>query len=324
MVMVAVLGMLLVAAVLVTQLSDAGTAVDRLVSYTRAREQNYLIARSVLEMGLELIRADDNDADGPGDTWAIGEQATEWQGHLVRLGILDEESRFPLGSLMENPDDEKLRASLIRLARRAGLDAEKAVDSLLDWVDADGTPRSSGSEASPDGRVPVKNAPLDSLAELRFLPLWTPPALPRPLPYAPEGLMEQAGLEPTPTATPRPAASPPAASQWSDWLSLYSSGKVNINTAPPELLASLDEEMTDVTVQEIVSRRQEELFHGAQDLQRVPGINSDLLFRLQEQVAFTSRTFTVRASIDDLPGRVTVRAVVRRGQKMTVLLWQVE
>lgn len=337
MVVLAVLATLLVALAIATRLSEAGLDAQRLADYTQAREANYLVARSAFEMGLEVLRSDTNQTDGPGDNWAVGELDVEWEGRKVALRIVDEESRFPLGRLQKAPDQEKVLAeALVRLVRRAGGPApEESVDRLLDWVDPDLVRRPSGAELGDYGRNRVKDAPLDSVAELQTLPGWsTPPALPAPRRRPPPPLESLKGatpggdLELPETGLPTPGPQTPGApetSDWSDWLTVHSSGKINVNTAAPELLTSLDPGMTEVTVQEIVNRRQDEAFQGGDDLRQVPGVDADLLFRLEKLVGYESRNFEIRAAVGEPPGRVVLRGVVRRGGgPMKVLFWEVQ
>lgn len=331
MVILAVLATLLVALALSTQLTDAGLDSQRLADFTLSREENYLVARSAFEMGLEVLRSDDNDSDGPGDTWAVGELDVEWEGRKVALRIVDEESRFPLGRLQAAPDKEKpLAEALVRFARKAGLaNAEEAVDALLDWTDSDMIRRPSGAEFGDYGRNPVKDSPLDSVAELDSLPAWSrPPALALPPRRAAPTLEDLQGQEPGgELALPTPETQTVGAgepSTWSDWLTLHSSGKVNVNTAPAEVLMSLDPEVTEVTVQEILSRRQDEAFRSGEDLRQVPGVDADVLFRLEKLVGYRSNTFEIRATVDEPPGRIVLRGIVRRGGgPMKVLWWEV-
>lgn len=334
MVILAVMATLIVALALAMQLTDAGVDADRMMDYVSAREANYQVARSAVEMGLEVIRADDNDSDGPDDTWAVGQLDVEWEGKSVSLRITDEESRFPLNRLLARPDDEKeLAQALLLFTRRAGVEnAEGAVDRLLDWSDPDLYRRPAGAEFGDYGKDRVKDAPLDSLAELARLPLWNlPPALPAPRRRQAPRLEELQGKEIPEEARLTPPQGPQQvtvggapASEWSDWLTLHSSGKINVNTAPPELLMSLDPDMTDVTAQEIAQRRADKAFTSGEQLREVPGLDADLLFRLEKMLGYRSNTFEIQAEVHEPPGQISVRAVVRRGGgPMRVLWWEV-
>lgn len=331
--MLSILATLLVALALSTRLTDAGLDAQRQIEHVQARETNYLVARSAIEMGLEVLRSDDNDSDGPQDLWSVGEMQIEWEGHPVTLHLVDEESRFPLGRLQAAPDQDpgpELAKALVRLVQKAGQpNPEGAVDQLLDWVDPDAVRRPEGAEWGDYGPRPVKDGPLDSLAELEALPAWgPPPALPAPRRRSAPTLEEVRGAGPSGdldlTVPEARTAGAAATSQWSDWLSLRSNGRINVNTAPPELLMCLDPDLSEVTVQEIVQRRQDEAFKSSQELRSIPGMDADLLFRLEKMVGFKSDTFEIRASVNEPPGSVTVTAVVLRNQgEMKVLWWEI-
>lgn len=339
MVILAVLATLLVALAIATQLTDAGVDADRMMDYVAAREANYQVARSAVEMGMEVIRADDNDSDGPEDTWAVGQLDVEWEGKAVSLRITDEESRFPLNRLLARPDNEKALAdALLSFTRKAGIaNPEEAVDGLLDWCDPDLIRRPSGAEFGDYGKERVKDAPLDSLFELLRLPSWTArPGLPEPRRRPAPKLEDLRGLEPTGEfQTPALGRGPKipetetmggsTTSEWADWLTLHSSGKINVNTAPAPLLMSLDPDITDVAVQEIVQRRTDKAFTASDQLREIPGIDADLLFRLDAVLGYRSNTFEIRAVVDEPPGAITLRAIVRRGGgPMRVLWWEVQ
>jgi general secretion pathway protein K len=196
-------------------------------------------------------------------------------------------------------------------------------------MDPDQVPTAGGSEVSNDPSVPVKNARLDSLSELTFVTNWTSPTGPRPLPLlgglsaeAPQGEeMQESQTEDFQGEAPVKDAS---VSSWTDWLSLYSEGKVNINTAPREILLALDEQMTDALVEEIVRKREEGSLSGEEDLRQIATIDEDLLFRLSRLIRYNSQYFRVRITVSSPPGPVRVDAVVLRDRKNPkVVQWEV-
>jgi len=113
-------------------------------------------------------------------------------------------------------------------------------------------------------------------------------------------------------------------SVWSDWLSVHSEGKININTAPREILLALDEEMTEALVEEIVSKRQEGSLSGEEDLRQIAAIDEDLLFRLGRLIRYNSQYFRVRIRVSSPPGPINVEAVVLRDKSNPkVVRWEV-
>ncbi|MEW6284345.1 MAG: type II secretion system protein GspK, partial [Candidatus Eremiobacterota bacterium] len=288
-----------------------------------------------------LLRADDNDFDGVGDFWALGRQELPFDGRTFTMEIRDEDRLLPLNKLGGTGQESDTWARVVkRLVGRAGLPPEEAVDSLSDWMDPDTLRRPSGAEQGDYGpRFMVKNAPLDSLDELEGLRGWSPPRLTRPpemnldplknlLGDRPEfqKIQEMRGLgevelEKPPTG---PTGEDQEDSRWSDWLTVWSGGKVNLNTAPAEVLRSLDDSMSDVTVQEILTKRELDPLRSEQDLKELPGMNSDLAYRLSGLAGYTSTFFRITVGIDERPGRMTLEAVVRReGANLKVVEWTV-
>ena len=111
--------------------------------------------------------------DHLGETWAMGLPTLPVDGGALRAAVVDAQSRFNLNNVWRNnavsADDvaifERLLASL-------QLDPS-LVSALLDWIDADDTPRPGGAEdvdylnANPPYRA--ANQPLASVEELRLV-----------------------------------------------------------------------------------------------------------------------------------------------------------
>lgn len=350
MVMILVLGMVVVAITLSTTFSMDTNALDQFSRQARGKEANYMVARSAFELGLVLLRSDESDVDGAEDLWASGPQEMTWEGRLLRLEVEDEERRFPINALVPaalppgavfKPTEEQdaLAKALIRFLNSQGLPGQPATYALVDWMDPDSTPTAGGSEAARDPNIPVKNARLDSFYELTYIQGWSAPTLPPPKPLL-GGLSSGGELAGGQSATSQieteaadtddfqesqsstsTAANP---SVWSDWFSLYSEGKININTAPKEILMALDEELSETLVQEIISKRQEGSLSGEEDLRQITGINEDLLFRLSRLIRYNSQYFRVRIRVSSPPGPINVDAVVLRDKSNPkIVRWEV-
>ena len=348
MVILLILGMLIVAITLSTTFSLDTNQLDLFSRQARSKEANYQVARSAFELGLALLRSDDSDVDGPDDLWAAGPQEMTWEGRLLRLEVQDEERRFPVNALVSDdlgpgevfkPSEEQdaLAKALAKFLDGQGLAGQQATAALVDWIDPDSVPTGGGSEVARDPKMPQKNAPLDSVHELTYIQGWLRPSGPPPKPLL--GLAavtgDLAGGKNT-NETELQASdaddfegdqnSPQQLNQsvWSDWLTVHSSGKININTAPKEILLSLDDQLTETMVDEIISKRQEESLAGEDDLRQIAGMDEDLLFRLGRLTRFNSQYFRIRVRVDAPPGPINVDAVVLRDKKdPKVVRWEV-
>lgn len=344
MVIILVLGLLIVAITLTTTLSVETNALDLFHRRTKSREANYMVARSAFELGLALLRADDSDVDGAEDLWAAGAQEMTWEGKLLRLEVEDEERRFPVNALVPaalppgavfEPTEEQdaLAKALVRLLDKQGVAGRSATSALVDYMDSDNVPVPGGGEVGRDPAIPIKNARLDSLSELSYVREWVRPTGPPPVPLlGGSAVQSQTGTaDDKITATDsgtfdetQPGQETLNQSEWSDWLSVYSEGKVNINTAPKEILLCLDEEMTDALVQEIITKRQEGSLSGEEDLRQIATIDEDLLFRLGRLIRYNSQFFRIRVRVSSPPGPITVEAVVLRDKSNPkVVRWEV-
>ena len=115
-----------------------------------------------------------------------------------------------------------------------------------------------------------------------------------------------------------------ATTPWEEWVSVDSNGKININTAPKEVLLALDESMSQVLVDEIDSKRRSEAFKKVDDLHNVTGMDADLLFRIQDYLCVKSQTFSIDVTVLSAPGRIKLHSVVsRESGAIKVLRWEI-
>lgn len=103
---------------------------------------------------------------------------------------------------------------------------------------------------------------------------------------------------------------------------VFSSGKVNLNTAPPYVLLALDKDMDQTLASKIVERRAKEPFKRVEDLVLVEGFTFDMLYRIRNYVDVKSRFFhivmdlktggyaaTFEAVYDRLEGRIVYKSL---------------
>jgi len=79
------------------------------------------------------------------------------------------------------------------------------------------------------------------------------------------------------------------------FVTVITSGPVNINTSLKEVLASLSNKLTPFLVDEIIKYREEKPFESKNDVDNVPGIDSQILTSFFDAIDIKSNFFTVIA-----------------------------
>ncbi len=188
----------------------------------------YPIAYSGVELAKSLVRTDDNfDVDIFTDTWASGSQKRELDGGSFSLGtdgpspVVDEERKVNL-----NHTSAEVLGRLLQ--RVSGLDRDEAEAlgyNLQDWMDSDsffGHPQHGAEDSYYDG-LPLpyaaKDAAYETLDELLLVKDMTEQVFGKIRPY----------------------------------VTVYGSGKVNLNTAGRQVLSALG--FSEAAVQAIVQYR---------------------------------------------------------------------
>jgi general secretion pathway protein K len=303
---VALLIVLLVVAILAGLIMDSGytAKVDLTLS---ALNRDAVRARSLVQsgyaMGCALLSNDTNGYDGLNDTWArpdilaLGSQLIKEQGQVVG-NIVDENSKFNLNTLVDGHGvmNETAYDQFLRLLYSLNLEPYLA-NALVDWMDSDDRALPGGGEQSfyaSSGRV-CKNAPLDSLRELLLVRGFKPEFL--------WGTRTQEGLFP--------------------YITLYSDGKININTASERVLKSLDEEIDDTLAKNILEYRKDKPFESTNDLKEVPGVTATLFARILSRITVSSSYFliTLEGTVGEATCRLTA-VVHRQAEKVRPLYWR--
>ena len=208
--------------------------------------------------GLNLIRAAlavdfaENKYDSEHDSWKKmaeeGAPSLFGKGNL-KIDIEDLSGLLQVNALVpvveKKADFKKLQDKQIAIWKRLldsgkfaiedDAEAEELIDALIDWIDADDTERDHGAEGgyylSKSPPYEIRNAPLIYQEELLLIRGMT-----KELFY---GNKEYLALGKFLTVAGR-------------------SGKININTAPPELLIALGENISEESANDMVAFRQEE------------------------------------------------------------------
>jgi general secretion pathway protein K len=233
------------------------------------------------------------------DRWAMPIELDDEKGSL-RVDITDESGKLNLNSIVypNGTLNEDFFNIGLRLFRGQKLSAD-LLDAVADWIDDNGEPRPGGAESNYYKSLPVpyqaKNAALDTFDELRMVK----------------------GFDEKTLDTLRPFVT-----VYGDASGIQTS-LININTAPPEVLAVLDEDMTDTLVDRILEYRKTTPFKAASDIVKIPGMETigQKLYGLTIGVKGTVYRIVSRATVN---GTIRiVEALVRiDGLKPAILYWR--
>jgi general secretion pathway protein K len=253
------------------------------------------------------IDARDNQFDTLDEIWSRSALPISLGDAEVRVTIEDEERKIDLNRIMlpngNAPDDRRL-AVFQRLLDTLGIDRAVA-DAVVDWLDNDENPRVAGAESSYYLGLPnpyrAKNDLFDTIGELRLV----------------RGVSDEV------FDTLRP------------FVTVSSSGMVNLNTAPKEVLMSLSAG-TDLagagaidakTADEIIQYRKDRPFTTPSQVGNVSPFLRDLYAKtlIRNMVDVRSTYFHVRSSADAGGTVRTVDAIgIRVQNEVQWRFWRIE
>ncbi len=285
-----------------------------LLDSSKERLQALSIAHAGINLALKLLREDvDRECDWLGENWAEPQQINFSQGK-VKVKIEDEEGKI-------NPNFLKVRD---RKERRERIEqmlelcdilniGYTLVPSLIDWIDEDKevcvlpfiTGENSGAEdeyySSLEEPYPCKNLPLELKEEILLVKgmkkeIW-------------EGKENRKGFK--------------------DLVTVYGRGKVNLNTAPEEIIrATLQvysrEFIEEGLIRQIVEVRKEEPFRRVEDLS--PYLPPSLIKKLKRSplITFSSHYFSILSEARVGKINLALEAVVERNEeRFKIKYWKV-
>jgi general secretion pathway protein K len=231
--------------------------------------------------------------DHLGEPWALTLPPIPLDNGEIRGAIADAQARLNVNALGgPGTTTEAQRTWIARLfAQRGGPSA--ALDAIADWIDADGVVRSNGAEDAYYGALPASgvaaNAPLLRSAELVAVKGVSPQALATVVPF----------LAALPVGTP-----------------------VNVNTAPPEVLGAIVEQLSGEALAALVAGRAQKPFTTIAEFRsRLP---QGAALRGEEALAVKSAFFYVTVEARQGTTRARARALVRRTDAdWPTVVWQV-
>jgi general secretion pathway protein K len=249
------------------------------------------LARSGVQVGIAILAQDarkdaqsDKPYDGLDKFWATPFPPIPISGGLASVSIVDETRKINVNDLVdtENGGVKADKAQmLIRLFAVTNVPQE-ILPALIDWLDPDSVTSPGGAEADYYMRLmppyAPRNGPMPTIGDLRMV----------------RGVDDAIFFK------------------LSQLLTVEPEQQVNINTAPPEVLAALTPEMSNdpQLVKEILAARQEKPFVTV-ELTDLPGF-SPFADKLQGLLTTRSDYFTINGRGSYAGTRKTTVAVVRR------------
>ncbi len=100
-------------------------------------------------------------------------------------------------------------------------------------------------------------------------------------------------------------------------------GKLNVNTAPIDILYNLHEELREGLVEEIVRRREAEAYKTADEVKNAIGLTDTLFAKFAPFIKVSSSIFTVRSKYTAGKMVKQVEATLKRdGSTITLISWR--
>lgn len=232
------------------------------------------------------------------DPWAKPLQIEDEKGSL-RVTIEDESARINLNRTARDlgkAEDSFYFQAAARLFKRSGVPLD-LLDALADWQDLNDDPLPGGAETAHYMKLKqpykAKNGKLRTVEELLLIRGFDMPSLARIKPF----------VRVYPEAE------------------LADSNKININTAPREVLAALADDMSDDLARQITDYRITNPFKATGQLSNVPGLES-IANRLQLYTSVTSSLYRITSEARVGETFRTVEAVVDLQSTQPFLYWR--
>jgi len=232
------------------------------------------------------------------DAWAAPGEITDERG-TVSISITEESGKLDLNSIVfpNGTLNDACYRSAQRIFSGLGLPLD-LLEAVADWVDSDDSQRPGGAETRFYGALEppyaAKNAPLESYEELRMVAGFDEKTLVKLNPYV--------------TVYPENCGGP------------YS--RINVNTAPAEVLAALDERMSSDLAARLVEYRRTTPIRNPSDITAIPGFET-VGIALRDKITVKGTVFRIqsRARVNETV-RLVEAAVRMTGTQTTILYWR--
>ena len=277
--LITILVMVALATILAATIAKRQANTAENTAYLMRQNQSLLYAKSAEAFFLELLVDDANNAgaiDHLQENWAKPMPAFPVEDGFVSGTLQDESGKFNLNSLVNDEGVPNPQAKLWfeKLLLRVGL-PEKLSEAVIDWQDADdeisGTMGAENSyyQGLPQGYL-AANSKFHNVEELKLV----------------RGFEDQKYLQIVDYVSALPA----------------SDSKVNVNTAPAMLLASLDPKLDINAVEQALQKRQANLEHfsNINDLwatEPFKQVNSDVQSQVNALLGVQSNYFKAKIEV---------------------------
>ncbi len=277
-----------------------GASIDlSLAKNYRDKVKASYLARGGLNVAIDTLNEDGRVSpklDALNETWAHLDQAPlRGSGGKSTVKVIDLSGLFNPNSMVNQNNLDKPLAIAVgrRLLRLLHLD-DNIVEAMADWIDTDNVSRSFGREnpfylsLTPPYRA--KNGYFDTKEELRKV-------------YRIDNETYVA-LAP--------------------FVTVHSGGKININTAPKEIIESLSEGVSPWIAENIIDYRQRSPFTTVNELKEAGLITSDFLMKEIAPLLTVSSSYFQVESVAELGGVVVRYRVVlhREGSSSQIISFQ--
>jgi len=208
-----------------------------------------------------------------------------------RFQVRNEEGKWDLNSLIDGDgalkeDQEKGVARFLKLV---GLEEsqQQIIHRFADWIDTDEDPREFGAESNQYSGHGCRNVLLESFSEW-----WL--------------VLEQDEQK---------------AKRLRKGCTIFSTGKINLNTAPAVVLGSLSEKMTETAVKQILAYRNRRRFDSTETLKQLQGMTDAIYYDIEDKLVLEGTYYSIWVEGQSRESRVRVGAVVKREEDKFKKVW---
>jgi len=263
----------------VTMLYDTVNNSYSYIKQINRKTQAYHIFESALPVVIEVLKRDDQTVDSLQDEWSYPIFIKNEVGEL-KVTIYDEQRALNLNYVGER----RYKETFERLFKLLNID-RKYIENMLIW--------SGKKEGTLDLEYPVKKAPFHSKEELLYAG------------FEKDDLYgKKIGNDFFPGLI--------------NFVTVYSSGKININTASLYVIKALDNRIDENLASKIIERRKKEPFKNINELVTVEGFNFDILYEVQDLIDVKSRYFHLVMELKIGDTTATFESVYDRGKNEVV------